>query len=151
MGAAMLLATERCAEKAGLPDRSTALLLLAARFAGRDAGRACVVLTRAGVAGDGVAAFLAAISLVRVATRDTVAFLSPSAPGASRDEELLISAICGLQRGTPWVAQRAVAEWLSPDLALRAIALLAKSAAAFARAGLRPLPVSNSLPRAGLA
>lgn len=147
----MLRATGQCAEEAGSPDRSTALLLLAARFAARDGGRACEVLARAGVAGEGVAAFLAAISLVRVATRDTVAFLPPSAPGASRDEELLIGAIAGLQRGAPWVAQRAFAEWLGPDLALRAIALLAKSAAAFARAGLRPPPVATRPPRSGLA
>lgn len=132
-------------------DRSTVLLLLGARLAARDAGRACAVLSRAGVAGEGTAAFLAAIAVLRLGTRNTVCLQRPDAVYPSRDESLLVEAIAGLQRGAPWVAQRAIAEWLPPDLALRAVALLAKAAASFARAGLRPTSVAMPPPRSGLA
>lgn len=130
---------------------ATAHVLLAARIAARDAGRAAVVLSRAGVAGEGAAAFLAALALLRLGTRETIGLLRPDAPAPSRDESLLVAALAGLQRGAPWVAQRALAEWLPPDLAVRAIALLAKAAAALARAGLRVEPFAVPLPRRGLA
>lgn len=127
------------------------LVLLAARCASRDQGRACHVLSRSGVAGEGIAAFLAALALLRVATRGTLSFLPPAAPLVSRDESLLIEALAGLQRGAPWLAQRAVAEWLAPDLAVRAVALLAKAAAGLARAGLTLKSAPSSPPRQGLA
>lgn len=130
---------------------ATELVLLAARVAARDSGRACVMLSGAGVASEGVAAFLAALALLRLGTRETIGLLRPDASAPSRDESLLVGALAGLQCGAPWVAQRALAEWLPPDLAVRAIALLAKAAAALARAGLRVAPFPASPPRRGLA
>lgn len=147
----MMPATERYEEGTASVERGTSLLLLAIRLAARDQGRACLALSRAGVAGEGAAALLAALALLRLGTRETIGLLRPDAPGPSRDESLLVEALAGLQRGAPWVAQRALAEWLPPDLAVRAIALLAKAAAALGRAGLRVEPFAAPLPRSGLA
>lgn len=132
------------------PDRGSRLLVLAARLAGRDGARAALALAQAGVASEGAVAFLAAVALLRLGSCGTIALRAPGASALSRDEQMLVDAVAALQRGAPWRAQRVVAEWLSPNLAVRGIALLATAAAAFARAGLLLRPGSlGALPRHG--
>ncbi|MFQ3623705.1 MAG: hypothetical protein SNJ73_09185 [Acetobacteraceae bacterium] len=118
-----------------------------------DPGSACPVAARSGLGAKGAAALAAAVAALRVGTRGTLAVLAPRARATTRDEALLLDAIGSLQRGEPWRAQRAVAEWVPPDLAVRVIALLAKASAAMARAGLRPgrLEPDRIAPRPGSA
>lgn len=116
------------------------LILTAARSwfdAGGNGPAPCLLFARAGVSSDGLASFAATMGLIGVAARRPVAMHILGAGALSRDEGLLLAAIAALQEGEPWRAQRAIAEWLPAPLVPRGIGLLARLAAALARAGLR--------------
>ncbi len=136
----------------GAPLAEDAALRLI-RLTWSDPAAACPLAARSGLGGEGSAGLAAALSALRVGTRGTLAVLAPQAPAMTRDEALLLDAIGSLQRGEPWRAQRAVAEWVTPDLAVRVIALLATASAAMARAGLQPgrLEPDRIAPRRGSA
>lgn len=124
----------------GRLDPAARLVLTAARGwfdAGGGGPGPCLLFARAGLSSDGLACFAATMGLIGVAARRPVGMHAPGAGALSRDEGLLLGAIAALQDGEPWRAQRVVAEWLPAPLVPRGIGLLARLAAALARAGLR--------------
>jgi hypothetical protein len=118
-----------------------AMIVLAAARGWFDAGRQgpglCLTLARAGVPAEAVARFAAALGLIASSAWRALDIRAPGAPGLSRDEGSLLVAVAALQSGEPWRAQAIAAAWLPPHLAPRAIALLARFAAALAAVGLR--------------
>ncbi|GIX08423.1 MAG: hypothetical protein KatS3mg116_0133 [Elioraea sp.] len=121
-------------------DRAAQLALFALRGAAARGGTdapLCLAFARAGISLRALAVFTELIALLDAGTRGTIALHAPPQAALSRDEALLLTGLAALQAGEPWVAQRALAEWLAPCLAPRGIALMACAAAELCRAGLR--------------
>lgn len=121
-------------------DRAARLVLFALRGAAARSGSApslCLAFVRAGLSPRVLAVFVELVALLEAGTRGTLALGCPQRAALSRDEVLLLTGLAALQAGEPWVAQRAVAEWLAPAVAPRGIALMACAAAALAGAGVR--------------
>jgi hypothetical protein len=118
-----------------------ARLVLAAVRGWFDAGGSgqglCLTLARAGLPALATTRLSAALGLIGVSARRSIALHAPGSAVLSRDEGLLLTALAALQAGEPWRAQRIAAEWVPPRLAPRMIGLLAGFAAALASAGLR--------------